>query len=200
MNKKVITIAILTLSALIVLTLFSFGPLSNIRKKSGINPASLNPAQQPSAGVSDTKAYNNVDVKENYYGISFPKDWQIGTGNAPGSYTINFSGGNGEIRLMDVPDNTTLELYVLSQEEPRIKKTSSAYQRVDYQKMTVSGNEAHELVYANGENQNKTKTITVYIAGQDHAGVVSLSAPFDAFANVLPSFEKIINSFNWQNK
>lgn len=198
MNKKIITIAVLTLSALIVLTLFSFGPLSTIRKKSGINPASLSLTQQVSVQIDDSKTYSNIDVAENHYQISFPKNWQVGAGNAAGSYATGFARGTGEIRLMDVPDNTTLELYVLSQEEPRLKKTISSYQRVDYKKITINSNEAYELFYTDGENKNKT--ITVYIAGQDHAGVVSLTAPLDNFSGLLPSFEKIINSFNWQNK
>lgn len=200
MNKKVITIAILTLSALVVLTLFSFGPLSSIRKKAGINPASLNPVQQPTAQTNNFKMYNNVDVKENYYQISLSQDWQVSAGNAPGGYTINFSGGSGEVRLMDVPDNTTLELYVLSQEEPRLKKSVSVYQRVDYQKTMINGNEAYMLIYSSEENQNIIETMTVYITGQDHAGVISFSAPFDNFSNLKSTFDEAINNFNWQNK
>lgn len=200
MNKKVIAIAIVTLLALIVLTLFSFGPLSSIRKKSGINPESLKPAQQPSVQMIDFKEYKNIDVKENHYQISIPKDWQVAADSVPGGYAVNFSGGRGEIHLMDVPDNTTLELYVLSQEEPRLRRSVTGYHRWDYQKLAVNGNEGYELVYSGEENQNTTKTVTAYIGGQDHAGVISLSVTLDNFSNLRLTFDKVINSFNWQNK
>lgn len=150
--------------------------------------------------MNDFKTYNNVDVKENYYQISIPQDWQVAADSTPGAYAVNFSGGSGEIHLMDVPDNTTLELYVLSQEEPRLKKSVPGYQRWDYQKLTVDGNDGYELVYSSEENQNRTKTVIAYIAGQDHAGVISLSVPLDNFSNLRSTFDKVINSFSWQNK
>jgi hypothetical protein len=214
MNKKVIIILISTILSLVVLTMFSFGPLSNIRKQSGINLKSLNPVQQsPEKSVSpqnqnnsdsnqiiDLNIYRNVDVKENYYQVSIPKNWQVTAGNAPGGYAVSFSGGSGQIGLMDIPDNTTLELFLLSQEEPKLKKTVSNYQRLDYQKITVNSNEGYELIYGGETTQKKSKTITAYIAGQDHAGVISFSASLDAFSSLQPMFEKVINSFTWQNK
>ncbi len=214
MNKKVIIISILTILSLVILAMFSFGPWSNIRKQSGINPSSLNPVQQsPQNSISpqnksyldsnrivDLNAYRNVDVKENYYQVSIPKNWQVTAGNKPGGYLINFTGGSGQIGLMDVPDNTTLELFLLSQEEPRLKKAVSNYQRLDYQKITINGSEGYELTYSSEANQNKSKTIIAYIAGQDNAGVISFSAPLDNFINLQPIFDKVINSFYWQNK
>ena len=214
MNKKVIIISILTILSLVILTLFSFGPLSNIRKQSGINPASLNPVQQsPEKSTSpqnqnnldsnqtvDLYTYRNVDVKENYYQVSIPKNWQVTAGNNPGGYVINFSGGSGQVGLMDIPDNTTLELFLLSQEEPKLKKAVSNYQRLDYQKITINGNDGYELTYSSEVNQKKSKTIIAYIAGQDQAGVISFSGPLDNFLNLQPIFDKVINSFSWQHK
>lgn len=204
----------LTILALAILTMFSFGPLSNIRKRSGINPASLNPVQRPpeksaypqnqikpdSNQVVDLKAYRNVDVRENYYQVSFPKNWQVTAGNNPGDYVINYPGGNGQIGLMDVPDNTTLELFLLSREEPKLKKTVSKYQRLDYQKVAINGNDGYEIIYSSEVNQKKSEAVIAYIVGQDQAGVISFSAASDNFLNLQPIFDKVINSFNWQNK
>ena len=44
MNKKVIAILLLTIGALVVLYLYSFGPLSYKRTAAQVNPASLKPA------------------------------------------------------------------------------------------------------------------------------------------------------------
>ncbi len=214
MNKKVIIISILTVLSLVILTMFSFGPLSNIRKQSGFNPASLKPLQQSpeksmfpqnqdisdSNRVVDLQAYRNVDVRENYYQIFIPKSWQVTAGNNPGNYMINYPGGNGQVGLMDIPDNTTLELFLLSQIEPGLKKTVSNYQRLDYQKISINGNDGYELIYSSEVNQKKSKTIIAYIPGQDQAGVISFSTPLNNFSNLQPIFDKVINSFVWQNK
>ncbi len=214
MNKKVVIISILTVLSLAILTMFSFGPLSNIRKQSKINPASLNPVQlssqvnksPQSQSNSDNNLlvglniYHNVDVKENYYHVSIPKSWQVKSGKNPGDYLLDFPDGNGWIGLMDVPDNTTLELFLLSQAEPKLKKTISNYQRSDYQKISINGKDGYELIYSSEVNQEKLNTIIAYITGQDQAGVISFSTPLNNFSNLQPVFDKVIKSFSWQNK
>src|SRR3977135_3135775 len=128
MNKKVIAILLLTIGALIVLYLYSFGPLSYKRTAAQVDPASLKPATAGNVTINNKNvglsAYHNRDTKENYYTVKFPQDWQVKTGDKAGGYSFNFNGGGGTVELMDVPDNTTLELYVLSQEEPRLKKAT----------------------------------------------------------------------------
>ncbi len=213
MNKKVIIISILTVLSLAILTMLSFGPLSNIRKQLGFNPASLNPVKQPpeknispqnqdvsdSDRVVDLKAYRNVDVGENYYQVSMPSNWQVAAGNRPGNYVISFSEGNGQIGLMDVPDNTTLELFLLSQVEPKLKKAVPNYQRLDYQKIAINATDGYELIYTSEANRQKSETVIAYIPGQDQAGVISFSSLSDNFSNLQPIFDKVINSFSWQN-
>jgi hypothetical protein len=96
-------------------------------------------------------------------------------GDKSGGYSLNLNGGSGTVELMDVPDNTTFELYVLSQEEPRLKKASTDYSRVGYQKTTVNGAEAYQLIYRTKQGQDDYQTLRTYITGQDESGVLTLS-------------------------
>ena len=149
MNTRVITVLILTVVALAVLWAYSFGPLSETRVPEP-NPASLQPIPEQTAVAQDKvkfNVYHNKDLKENFYKIKFPQTWSLQAKNPVGSYHFTFLEGKGSAELIDVPDNSTLELFVLSREEPRLKKSVSGYRRVNYQKPSVNGNDAYQLMY-----------------------------------------------------
>ncbi len=204
MNKKVIFIYILTMIAIVVLYLYSFGPLSGQRIAHNVNPESLKPAQSEQVIVNNKpqifNIYHNKDLNENFYTVKLPQDWQVQTGNAAGSYTLHYSNGYGAVELMDVPDNSTLELYVLSQQEPKLKNTLAEYKRVDYIKTTVNNNEAYQLTYTSTASSQTYQTVQIYIAGQDHAGVITLSVSQKDYDNMKALFNSIINGFQWENK
>jgi hypothetical protein len=101
---------------------------------------------------------------------------------------------------MDVPDNTTLELYVLSREEPRLKKSQAHYERVDYRKETLHGQEAHQLVYQSKNGEEINQTFATYIAGSDEAIVISLTARPRQWDSLRGLFESVANSFRWESK
>lgn len=204
MNKKVIFISILTIIALVILALFSFGPLSEKRKAAGINPSSLKPVSTETASKGNVSValnlYLNRDAVENYYGVQLPQKWNVVAGNKAGSYSVSFSSGNGTVELMDVPDNSTLELFILSQQEPQLKKTISGYHRVDYKKLSVSGNEVYELTYQSTKDNETYKTLKTYITGSDQACVLTFSVKQASFNETQALLDSIIQSFRWENK
>jgi len=204
MNKKVIFIFILTIIALVILALFSFGPLSNKRNAAGINPASLKPVPAEMASKRNASAswnlYRNRDLKENYYSVQLPQKWSVSAGKRPGSYIVNFSGGNGIVGLMDVPDSSTLELFILSQQEPQFKKTISGYHRINYKKLSVQNNEAYQLIYQNTKDNETYETLKTYIAGSDEAGVLTFTVKQSSFNGTYPLLNSIIQNFRWENK
>ncbi len=197
MNNKVIIILVLTVLSLLLLTLISFGPLSNLRGRTFYNPESLLKRTGANGGL--TADYINKDIKENYFEILLPVEWIVKAGDKPGSYNISFPGGHGLINLMDVPDNTTLELFILSQVEPRLKKSAAGYRRLDYQKIKVNGNDAYILLYDEKAGKADYRTMTAYISGADQAAVIKLSAGKNDFKNLESSFYSLINNFNWRN-
>jgi hypothetical protein len=204
MNKKVIFIYILALIAIAVLYLYSFGPLSNQRIAHNVNPASLKPAQSEQVTVNNKlqifNIYHNKDLQENFYSVKLPQEWQVQARNAAGSYILHYPNGYGVVELMDVPDNSTLELYVLSQEEPKLKNTLTEYKRVGYIKTTVNNNETYQLTYTSTDNGQTFQTVRIYFAGQDHAGVITLSVSQKDYDNMKVLFTSITNSFQWENK
>jgi hypothetical protein len=209
MNKRVVAVVCLTLVALLALGLYSFGPSRQGRRPSASvpttlsPPASVKPTLEPAAPANGTPmlaGYHNRDVTENYYSIEVPQQWQAQTGKNLGSYDFSFAGGSGTVELMDVPDNSTLTLYVLSQEEPRLKKALAEYQRQDYRKIEVDGNEAHQLVFDSRTDAGVVRTVRTYIAGQDRAAVVTLAAPLDAFPGAQAAFSAVLASFRWENR
>ncbi len=202
MNKKVIIIFILTLAALALLWAYAFGPLSGaITAK--VNPASLQPiATQTKISNQNVafNAYHNKDLTENFYTVKFPQSWQLQPSGQIGSYQFIFDNGNGSAVLQDVADNTTLELFVLSQDEPNFKKTIAGYNRINYQKISVNGNDAYQLTYHSTASGTDYETVKTYISGPDHAAVITLTAKQGNFASMQSIFNSILNSFQWENK
>ncbi len=202
MNKKIITIFILTIIALIALWAFSFGPLSGV-SAIRVNPQSLkSTAQQTVIAQKNVvfSLYHNKDLAENFYTIKFPQSWQLQPNSPAGSYHLTFDGGSGTAELQDVADNTTLELFVLSQQEPSFKKGVAGYSRINYQKISVNGSDAYQLTYHSTVNGADFETVKTYITGPDHATVITLTATQSSFANLQPLFTSILDSFQWENK
>ena len=202
MNKKVIAIFIVTLAALGVLWAYSFGPLSGAVAIKA-NPASLQSTPQQTVVAQQNIAfgvYHNKDLAENFYTIKFPQTWTLQPNSPAGSYHFTSDNGSGSAELQDVADNTTLELFVLSQAEPNLKKSEVGYLRVSYQKISVNGNDAYQLTYRSMANGTDYETIKTYITGTDHAAVVTLTAAQSSFASLQPLFASILSSFQWENK
>lgn len=202
MNKKVLGIFALAIVALFVLWFSTFGPLSG-RGASKANPASLRPiATQTVVGTStlSLNTYHNRDLAENFYTIAVPQAWRLQSSNQAGGYQCSFANGTGTIGLQDVADNTTLELFVLSQDEPKIKGSVTGYRRIDYQKLSINGNDAYRLVYESVINGAPYETVKTYVAGRDHAGVITLTVAQNNFAAVRAVFDAVANSFWWENK
>jgi hypothetical protein len=194
-NKKVLTVIIAAVAALVVLYLYSFGPLAGRRHTARPKAESLRSA----AGVvQGTAAYHNRDARENYYGITIPKAWQVKAGDKPGSYAFSFGAGMGTAELMDVPDNSTLELYILSQDEPRLKAAVPGYARSDYRKEAIGGVEAFRLAYRSALNGVESENTREYFTGQDMAGVMTFTTP-GADSSVRPAIDSVIAGFKWEN-
>jgi hypothetical protein len=194
-NKKVIAVAVAAVVALVVLYLYSFGPLAKQRHKARPRPESLKPA---AGAVLGTVAFHNRDSRENYYGITVPKVWQTKAGDKPGSYSFSLGAGTGTVELMDVPDNSTLELYILSQDEPRLKAAVPGYARLGYAKQTVDGVEAFRLAYRGLSNGAEFENVREYMTGQDMAGVMTFTVP-RADSSFRPAIDSAIAGFRWEN-
>jgi hypothetical protein len=203
MNKKVLFTFIATVAALAFLTWYCFGPSPHTRIGPQVNPVSSRSSAEQA--VVDAKnltlsVYQNKDRTENFYLIKFPKAWRLHPKSPPGSYVLTFAGGTARVELMDVPDNSTLELYILSQEEPRLKTSARDYKRIHYQKASINGNEAFRLVYSETVHGKTCQTAKTFVAGPDMAAVITLTVTDSQRTAYAGLFDFIVNSFRWENK
>jgi hypothetical protein len=204
-NVKVIVILSLTLAAIVILALYTFGPLSHFRTNRRANPESLKPAGSETVKVNGgemtLRQYHNRDMTENYYSVKIPEEFTVGPdGSSPGRYIVDSPLAKGTIRLMDVPDNTSLELYVLGQEEPGLSKSVPGYRKLGFEPITVNGVDAYELSYGGTDKGTGYRTVRVYIAGPDQAAVITLTSKEGDFGMEAPVFSQIINSYRWENR
>ena len=200
MNSRIIFIALITLMALGGLTFYAFGPGSAGHVTLKVNPNSLKPSPVIGTTTSSTlpvNAYHNRDLAENYYTIQFPGNWQLGP-NQPGGYIFTFTAGTAKVETIDVVDNTTLELFVLSQDEPRLKTSLIGYKRVNYQKIQVNGSDAYQLTYTNTQNGSTYQAVRTYVTGADKAGVITLASNINQSGILAPVFASIVSSFRWE--
>ncbi len=216
MNKKIIVIFGLTLVALIIVYLYSFGPLAGLRTAISINPASQKPVLVPntsmpnklvgtSTNATSTRSsslaqgplqeFRNRDMVQNYYHVSIPGDWHA-TSTKAGTYAVSYPNGSGTIGLIDIPDNSTPELFVLSQEIPALKKLQG-YSEVSYASTTVSGNLSYKIIYDALDKGQMMTHERVYITGQDHAGLMDLAVPAASWSKMSILIDTVVNSFHW---
>ncbi len=199
MNKKVILIAFLTLLALGGLIFYTYSPASHSLVPT-VNPASLKttPTQNTSSGKNIAfNTYHNKDLTENFSPIQFPQSWTP-QANQSGSYVFKFDSGTGKVETIDVPDNSTLELFILSQDEPKLKNSLTDYKKTNYQKLSINGHDSYQLEYTSSQNGATYQTTRTYITGADKAGLITLMVWVDQNSLVAPVFGTIINSFQWE--
>jgi hypothetical protein len=201
MNKKVIFVLVLTLAALFLVYLYSFGPLAKSRLAQKVNPQSRTYVKQSATSTASTlNVFHNKDLKENYYSVSVPSGWKLDTTSViAGKYLFTIPQGSAEVMLQDVADNTTLELFVLSQEEPRIKKEVSGYKKLNYQKITINSNPAYQLTYVSQVGGQNIVTEKTYVTGTDHAGVMTITLPEAEFSKNTAIINSLNESFVWEN-
>lgn len=199
MDRKIVLILILTVAAIGYLAIYTFGPQSLTHSGPQVNPESLKP--NPATGGKNNltlQTFHSKDLAENFYAVSVPKSWTIQPSTSPGEYDFVFNGGTAKTELMDVPDNSTLELFVLSQQGPMLKNSISGYKRISYQKMNVNGNDAYKLAYLSSVNGVDYETIKTYVAGPDKAVVVTFSLPQAMVDRMQGEFGLVIGSFSWE--
>ena len=119
MNSKVASILILAMLAIGTLAWYTFGPFSHPmgihlnpssvvplgRVQEKMNPVSPNGGGSRTGSASillppqiDLIQYENRDLTENYYKISFPSSWQIQAGK-PDGYSLLCASGKGSVTL-----------------------------------------------------------------------------------------------------
>jgi hypothetical protein len=141
--------------------------------------------------------YENKEMPENYYSITFPSEYVVKHKDKPGSLTSDLTNAQFTVNLQDIPDDSTLELYVLTTIEPDLNSSHAHYQRTNFETLNINNSKALELSYT-WENLTKPmKSIKIFIEGQDQAAVITFTAPRAEYANYNSTVNSVLYSFRW---
>jgi len=158
----------------------------------GISPSTINSKNK----VIQNK-YENKDMPENYYSINFPSNYVVKHGEKPGSLISDVTNATFTVNLQDIPDDSTIDLYVLTNIEPSLNASHSNYQRTYFEKFDLNNNKALELSYVFENLTKSIKSIKTFIEGQDEAAVITFTSPSKEYLNYNSTVNNVLNSFRW---
>jgi hypothetical protein len=87
-------------------------------------------------------AYENREKPENFYSIQFPSYANVLYGNKSGSYTAKIPQGIFYVELVDIPDNSNVELYLLSRVKPALESSMRDFNQIGFNQLSIGGNRA----------------------------------------------------------
>lgn len=210
MSKSRILLASIGVTALVAFTFYTFWSFSPSPKAgTKVEPvantiyANSNSSLKQNFSSANTvpmNIFDNRDMPENYYSIQFPANAEVLHGNKQGSLITRLQQGTISAELMDVPDNSNLQQYILTQVEPSLKSSMQGYNRINFSQLTVAGNNAFTLTYTWMNSTSEMESTKTFVEGPDHAVVLTSSWPRNEFKQNNPMTNSIVDSFQWQRK
>lgn len=162
------------------------------------NPVSLvvDNASDPQSSSMVMNIYANKDLPENYYSMSFPHSATVTHGKNPGSLVTKFHNVTSSIDLQDIPDDTNVNLYMLTVAKPNLKILSD-YKELSSNQIKIDNNRAYDIKYTWSNSSEKIESLKTFIEGKDQAAVVTFSGPVRDFDNNNSTLGSVLNSFKW---
>jgi hypothetical protein len=157
----------------------------------------------PTIPTTAMSIYENRDKPENYYSIQFPRNVVVEHGKDPGSYIIKLPSNTAtfSVGLLDVPDTSNVQLYMLTQDEPSLKSSLQHYKLIKYNQLTIGGNRAWNLVYTWQNSTIPMESVKTFVEGSDNAAVITASASGPQFTkNSNSLINQVVQSFRWLGK
>ena len=153
--------------------------------------------------VAAMNTYENRDKPENYYSIQFPSNAVVEHGKDSGSYIIKLPSNTAtfSVGLLDVPDTSNVQLYMLAQEEPSLKSSLQHYKLINSNQFTIGGNRAWDLIYTWENSTVPMESIKTFVEGSDNAAVLTASASAPEFIKNSDFLaNQVLQSFRWLGK
>jgi len=194
-------------TALVAFTFYTFwsSPLPKAGTKvepvaSTIYANNSSSVRQNSANSVPMNVYDNRDMPENYYSIQFPTNFKVVHGDKQGKIVARLHQGIVSAELMDIPDNSNLQQYIMTQVEPSLASSLQGYNRINFSQLTVAGNNALDITYTWKNSTSEMESKKTFIEGPDHAMVITSSWPRNEFNQSNPLTNSIVDSFQWIKK
>jgi len=169
---------------------------TNSSTKPNVQDAVSSPSDS-AIGNKSLNIFENRDKRENYYSIGFPAEATVVHGDKAGSYLANIKDGVFASRLQDIPDDTNVQLYILTHDEPQLRLSLKDYAQVSFKQLAAGQNRAWNLVYTWKNGTSDMESARTYIEGPDEAMLIAFTAPTQVFANSEPVMTAVRESFRW---
>ena len=140
--------------------------------------------------------FANKDLPENFYSISFPQSTILTHGKNPGSFVAKFQNLFSSIDLQDIPDDSNVNLYMLTVAKPNLKMLPD-YKELSSNQFKIGNNRAYDIKYTWSNSSEQLETLKTFIEGKDQAAVVTFSGPVQDYNKNNSTLNSILHSFNW---
>lgn len=210
MDKSRILILAIGVAVLIAFSLYSFSSyLAAPKAGTKIEPAKnlvsiVNPSNNTiqqnlpmPSGASKMNVFENRDSAGNYYSIQFPSEANVEHGEKPGSFIARLSQSTFSVELVDIPDNSNVQLHILTQDEPSLKSSLQDYNRISLNQIKIGDARSWNLVYMWKNATSEMESMKTFVVGADNAALITFSGPSHDFGQSNSTINSVMESFHW---
>jgi hypothetical protein len=154
----------------------------------------------PAAAHIKLATYENREKPENFYSIQFPTNVTVIHGIKPGSLVAESPQGVFSVDLVDIPDDSNVELYLLTNVKPSVESSLQNFSQIKFSSTSIGNNSAWELVYTWKNATTGMGSFKTFIEGQDEATAITYTGTYQQLINKNINstlIQPVLQSFHW---
>jgi hypothetical protein len=147
--------------------------------------------------------FENREKIENFYSIQFPSSSTVLHGNESGSYAAKFSRIIFSVGLIDIPDNSNINIYAITQLKPTLQASMKNFNLIGFKQLNLGGQRAWELIYTWRNSTQNMESVKTLVEGSDNAAAITFSWPEQQYTHQIINYtivKPILASFHWTPK
>ena len=147
--------------------------------------------------------FENREKTENFYSIQFPSNSTVLHGNDSGSYVAKFSRIIFSVDLIDIPDNSNINIYAITQLKPSLQESLKNFNLIGFKQLKLGGQRAWELIYTWRNTTQNTESVKTLVEGSDNAAAITFSWPQQQYSHQIINstvVKPVLASFHWTPK
>ena len=168
-------------------------------QKAGIGSVNLIPKLPPNVDVK-MATYESREKPENFYSIQFPAYMNVKHGKQPGSLIAKSQQAFFSADLVDIPDDSNVELYLLTKVKPSLESSLRNFTEMRFSSTAVGADRAWQLAYTWKNSTSLMESIKTFVEGQDEAMAITYTGNHRQLVdkNVnLTLIQPVLQSFHW---
>ena len=144
--------------------------------------------------------YENREKPENFYSIHFPTHMNVIHGDKPGSLVAESPQGVFSVDLVDIPDDSNVELYLLTNVKPSLESALQNFTQIKFSSASVGDNRAWELAYTWKNATTVMRSLKTFVEGQDEATAITYTGTYPQLIHMNINstlIQPVLQSFHW---